>query len=178
MIHENTEMRWYVVHTYSGYENKVKTSLEKIIENRDIAHLITDVKIPMETVVEKTATGETKTSERKLYPAYVFVKMIMTDETWHVVRNITGATGFVGPGSRPVPLTDEEVESLGVETLRFKEPSFKVGDSVKIIGGPMAGFTGTVQEIFPETGKVKVNASVFGRSTPVDLDISNIESDI
>ena len=132
MIHENRETRWYVVHTYSGYENKVKTNLEKIIENRGISDMIMDVKIPTETVVETTATGETKTREHKLFPAYVFVKMIMTDETWHVVRNITGATGFVGPGSRPVPLTDEEVEALGVETVRPKELSFKIGDNVKI----------------------------------------------
>ena len=178
MIHENTEMRWYVVHTYSGYENKVKTNLEKIIENRDISHMITDVKVPTETIVETTASGETKTSEHKLFPAYVFVKMIMTDETWHVVRNITGATGFVGPGSRPVPLIDAEVEALGVETVRPKELSFKVGDTVKITSGPMAGFSGTVQIISPDGKKVTVNASVFGRETPVELDSSNIELEI
>ena len=178
MIHENRETRWYVVHTYSGYENKVKTNLEKIIENRGISDMIMDVKIPTETVVETTATGETKTKEHKLFPAYVFVKMIMTDETWHVVRNITGATGFVGPGSRPVPLTDEEVEALGVETVRQKELSFKVGDNVKITSGPMAGFSGIVQQISDDNKKVTVNASVFGRSTPVELDVSNIESEI
>lgn len=178
MIHENRETRWYVVHTYSGYENKVKTNLEKIIENRGISDMIMDVKIPTETVVETTATGETKTREHKLFPAYVFVKMIMTDETWHVVRNITGATGFVGPGSRPVPLTDEEVEALGVETVRPKELSFKIGDSVKITSGPMAGFSGVVQQISEDSKKVTVNASVFGRSTPVELDASNIEPEI
>ena len=178
MIHENRETRWYVVHTYSGYENKVKTNLEKIIENRGISDMIMDVKIPTETVVETTATGETKTREHKLFPAYVFVKMIMTDETWHVVRNITGATGFVGPGSRPVPLTDEEVEALGVETVRQKELSFKVGDNVKITSGPMAGFSGIVQQISDDNKKVTVNASVFGRSTPVELDVSNIEAEI
>lgn len=178
MIHENRETRWYVVHTYSGYENKVKTNLEKIIENRGISDMIMDVKIPTETVVETTATGETKTREHKLFPAYVFVKMIMTDETWHVVRNITGATGFVGPGSRPVPLTDEEVEALGVETVRPKELSFKIGDNVKITGGPMAGFSGVVQQISEDSKKVTVNASVFGRSTPVELDASNIEPEI
>ncbi|MBR0235259.1 MAG: transcription termination/antitermination factor NusG [Clostridia bacterium] len=178
MIHENRETRWYVVHTYSGYENKVKTNLEKIIENRGISDMIMDVKIPTETVVETTATGETKTREHKLFPAYVFVKMIMTDETWHVVRNITGATGFVGPGSRPVPLTDEEVEALGVETVRPKELSFKIGDNVKITSGPMAGFSGVVQQISEDSKKVTVNASVFGRSTPVELDASNIEPEI
>jgi len=175
MIHENTETRWYVVHTYSGYENKVKTNLEKIIENRGISHLITDVRIPTETVTETTASGEIKTAEHKLFPSYVLVKMIMTDETWHVVRNITGATGFVGPGSRPVPLTDAEVEALGVETEKQAELAFKVGDSVKIIGGPMTGFSGTVAEISSDNKKVTVNASVFGRITPVELDAANIE---
>jgi len=175
MIHENNETRWYVVHTYSGYENKVKTNLEKIIENRGISHLITDVKIPVETVVDTGANGETKSAEHKLFPSYVLVKMIMTDETWHVVRNITGATGFVGPGSRPVPLTDKEVEALGVETERQKGLSFSVGDTVKITGGPMVGFSGTIQAISPDCKKITVNASVFGRITPVELDASNAE---
>ncbi len=175
MIHENTETRWYVVHTYSGYENKVKTNLEKIIENRGISDLISDVRVPIEVSEETTASGDTKTSEHKLFPSYVLVKMIMTDATWHVVRNITGVTGFVGPGSRPVPLTDSEVEALGVEKERHAELSFSVGDSVKIIGGPMSGFSGTVQEISADFKKVTVNASVFGRITPVELDASNIE---
>ncbi|MBQ0125152.1 MAG: transcription termination/antitermination factor NusG [Clostridiales bacterium] len=175
MINENKEPRWYVVHTYSGYENKVKTNLEKIIENRGLSDLIMDVRIPLETVVETTASGETKTTEHKLFPAYVLVKMIMSDETWHVVRNITGATGFVGPGSSPVPLTDKEVEALGVEAERQKDLSFAVGSSVKIIGGPMAGFSGTVQEISADSKKVTVNASVFGRITPVELDAVNVE---
>lgn len=175
MIHENKETRWYVVHTYSGYENKVKTNLEKIIENRGISHLITDVRIPTEAVIDTSAEGEKKSSEHKVFPSYVFVKMIMTDETWHVVRNITGATGFVGPGSRPVSLTDKEVEALGVETQREKDLAFAVGDSVKITSGPMTGFSGTVQEISPDHKKVTVNASVFGRITPVELDASNIE---
>jgi len=175
MIRENTETRWYVVHTYSGYENKVKTNLEKIIENRGISDLISDVRVPIEVAEETTASGETKTSEHKLFPSYVLVKMIMTDATWHVVRNITGVTGFVGPGSRPVPLTDEEVEALGVEAGKATELAFSVGDSVKIIGGPMAGFSGTVQEISSDMKKVTVNASVFGRITPVELDASNIE---
>lgn len=175
MIHENNETRWYVVHTYSGYENKVKTNLEKIIENRGISHLITDVRIPTETVEETKSNGEIKTYERKLFPAYVLVKMIMSDETWHVVRNVTGATGFVGPGSRPVPLTDEEVAALGVETVVQKELSFTVGSNVKIISGPMAKFSGVVDSISEDNKKVKVNVSVFGRVTPVELDVSDIE---
>lgn len=175
MIRENSESRWYVVHTYSGYENKVKTNLEKIIENRGISDLISDVRVPLEITEETNASGETKTSEHKLFPSYVLVKMIMTDATWHVVRNITGVTGFVGPGSRPVPLTDAEVEALGVETERPAELSFAVGDSVKIVGGPMAGFSGTVAEISADFKKVTVNASVFGRITPVELDAANIE---
>ena len=168
MIHENTETRCYVVHTYSGYENKVKTNLEKIIENRGISHLITDVRIPTETVTETNASGETKTTEHKLFPSYVLVKMIMTDETWHVVRNITGATGFVGPGSRPVPLTDAEVEALGVESVVQKELAFKVGDSVKIIGGPMSGFSGTVAEISSDNKKSRSMLPYSDASHPLN----------
>lgn len=112
----STELKWYILHTYSGYENKVKTTLEKLIENRGIQDMISDVIVPTATVETTTASGEAKTKEEKLFPSYVLVKMMMTDETWHIVRNITGATGFVGPGSRPVPLSDAEVEALGVDT--------------------------------------------------------------
>ncbi len=171
--------KWYVVHTYSGYENKVKTNLEKIIENRGISHLITDVKIPVELVKETTTAGDTKEIESKVFPSYVFVKMVMTDETWHIVMTITGATGFVGPGSRPVPLTDREVEKLGVEapSKTTTTTAFKVGDSVSIKSGPMAGFTGTISEISPDLKKVTVNASIFGHQTPVELDITSITLD-
>jgi transcriptional antiterminator NusG len=166
---------WYVVHTYTGYENKVLQSLEKIIENRGIGDLIQTVKIPTEIVVEMTDKGE-KEIERKLFPSYVFVKMVMTDETWHIVMTITGATGFVGPGSRPVPLTDKEVEALGVESAAktATTTAFKVGDSVSIKSGPMTGFIGTISEISPDLKKVTVIASVFGRQTPVELDITSI----
>jgi transcription termination/antitermination factor nusG len=170
--------KWYVVHTYSGYENKVKTNLEKIIENRGISHLITDVRIPVELTSETNAEGVTKESESKIFPSYVFVKMVMTDETWHIVMTITGATGFVGPGSRPVPLTDKEVEALGVDSAaKTATTSFKVGDSVSIKSGPMSGFVGTISEISPDLKKVTVTASVFGRQTPVELDISSIAAE-
>ncbi len=173
-IDSNNEARWYVVHTYSGYENKVKTNLEKIIENRGISHLISEVRVPVEKIIETNADGVQKEVEVKLFPAYVLVKMVMTDETWHVVRNITGSTGFVGPGSRPVPLTDAEVEALGVET-RVEGSKFKEGDEVKIVVGPMSGFTGKVSSISDNGKKVTVLASVFGRETPVELDSSSIE---
>lgn len=158
---------WYVVHTYTGYENKVLQSLEKIIENRGISELIQAVKIPTETVTELTENGE-KEIERKLFPSYVFVKMIMNDEMWHIVRNTTGVTGFVGPGSRPVPLSEEEVEKLGVDP-RVIEVRFAVGDSVRICAGPLSGFIGVVDEISADKKTVKVTASMFGRETKVEL---------
>lgn len=163
---------WYVVHTYTGYENKVLQSLEKIIENRGIGDLIQAVKIPTEIVVEMTDKGE-KEIERKLFPSYVFVKMVMNDEMWHIIRNTTGVTGFVGPGSRPVPLTDEEVERMGVE-VRTIEIKFSVGDNVRIMDGPLSGFIGLVEEISPDMKKVKVSASLFGRETKVELDSNQV----
>lgn len=174
MEEASNELRWYVVHTYSGYENKVKTNLEKIIENRGLQEVITDVRVPVEVVSSTGTDGETKEKEEKLFPGYVLVKMIMSDATWHVVRNITGATGFVGPGSRPVPLTDAEVEALGVDTKIFTT-KFAVGDSVKIKSGPMSGFEGKVSVIAADCKTVTVLASVFGRETPVELDASSIE---
>lgn len=170
---ESVGPRWYVAHTYSGYENKVKTNLEKIVENRGLHHLIMDVRIPVEIVVEQN-DGDEKEVENKVFPSYVLVKMIMSDESWHVVRNIRGVTGFVGPGSKPVPLTDEEVAAIGVET-RIVSLSYDVGDSVKITSGPLAGFIGTVQEISDDKKKIKVLASMFGRETPVELDADSVE---
>ena len=170
----STELKWYILHTYSGYENKVKTTLEKLIENRGIQDMISDVRVPMETVETTTASGEAKTKEEKLFPSYVLVKMMMTDETWHIVRNITGATGFVGPGSRPVPLPDAEVEALGVDT-KTVTTSFAVGDNVKIKNGPMANFEGTISAVSADCKTVTVLASVFGRETPVELDAQSIE---
>ena len=169
---------WYVVHTYSGYENKVAKNLEKIVENRNMGHLIQEIKIPLETVVEVTNGGseseQSKESERKLFPSYVLVKMIMTDESWHVVRNVRGVTSFVGPGSKPIPLTDKEVDFLGVES-RVIEIDYGVGDNVVITGGPMKDFIGVVEEISEDKRKVKVIASMFGRETPIELDSSFVK---
>ena len=168
-------LRWYVVHTYSGYENKVKTNLEKIVENRGLQDLIYDIKIPTETVWEGEGENR-KQVEVKLFPSYVMVKMIMNDKSWHVIRNITGVTGFVGPGSAPVPLTDAEVEALGVESSGLL-PSlgFAVGDTVRITSGAMKDFIGRVDEISPDHKKIKVLASFFGRETPVELDADDVE---
>ena len=165
--------RWYVAHTYSGYENKVKTNLEKIVENRGLHHLIMDVQIPVETVTEGSGDS-VKEVEEKVFPCYVLIKMVMTDESWHVVRNITGVTGFVGPGSRPIPLTDEEVAAIGVEKS-VVTLDFEVGDSVKIVSGAIEGFIGRVEKISEDKKKVVVMASMFGRETPVELDTSCVE---
>ncbi len=140
------EAKWYVVHTYSGYENKVASNLEKTVENHSLQNLIFEIRVPTEKVTEIAANGKTKEVERKIFPGYVIVKMILTDESWYAVRNIRGCTGFVGPSSKPIPLTDEEVERLGVET-RNVEVSYNVGDSVQITDGPLEGFIGTVEEI-------------------------------
>ena len=170
-----SEAKWYVVHTYSGYENKVASNLEKIVENRNLHHLIMDIKIPVEKVVK--VNGETtKEVEHKLFPSYVIVKMIMNDESWHAVRNIRGVTGFVGPDSKPVELTDEEVEKMGVE-IKVVDLTFEVGDMIKVLSGPFAGYTGKVEEISPDKKKVKVVVSLFGRDTPVELDTSVVKAD-
>ncbi len=166
--------RWYVAHTYSGYENKVKTNLEKIVENRALQDKIFDIQIP--TVIEVVQEGEvTKEVESKVFPSYVMIKMVMSDETWHVVRNITGVTGFVGPGSRPIPLSDDEVAAMGVEKPATTVLTFEVGDSVKIIAGALNGFIGRVEEISEDKKKIKVMASMFGRETPVELESSSVE---
>ena len=168
----NVGLRWYVAHTYSGYENKVKTSLEKIVENRGLGNLIYDIKIPVETVVEKDGDTE-KEVEVKVFPSYVLIKMIVTDDSWYVVRNIRGVTGFVGPASKPVPLTDAEVESLGVEKHSV-EVGYKVGDLVNIIDGPLKDFQGTVTAVDLENGSVSVNISMFGRETPAEFELDQI----
>ena len=171
---ENTPL-WYVVHTYSGYENKVATNLEKMVENRGISDLIQDIRIPTELVSEITPDGDKpKEVERKLYPCYVFVKMVMNPETWHIVRNTTGVTGFVGPGSAPTPLSPAEVEAMGVE-IKVIEVNYAVGDSVKICSGPLSGFIGVVEEISADMTKVTVSASLFGRETKVELDTDQVE---
>lgn len=166
--------KWYVAHTYSGYENTVKATIEKAVDNRNMGDLIHAVNIPMETVTEITDSG-TKTVERKVFPGYVLVKMILTDETWHLVRNVRGVTGFVGSGSKPIPLTEEEIAGLGVEK-REVMVGYQLGDSVKITDGALESFLGTVEEIDLERSKVRVIVSMFGRETPVELDLDQIES--
>ena len=165
--------RWYVIHTYSGYENKVAGNIEKIVENRKLSNMIFDVKVPTEKVVEVTGSGGEKEIERKLFPSYVLVKMVMNDESWHIIRNTTGVTGFVGPGSRPVPLSESEVEKLGVE-VKVIEIKFAVGDNVRITGGPLSGLIGLVEGISPDKTKVNVSASMFGRELKVELDVSQV----
>ena len=165
--------RWYVAHTYAGYENKVKDSLEKIVENRALGHLIFDIRIPVEKVIEKNGDVE-KEVEYKIFPSYVYIKMCMTDESWHAVRNITGVTGFVGPGSRPTPLTPEEVEALNIEEVKVKL-SFKVGDMVEVVNGLFEGYFGVVQSISDDLKNVTVLVKRGRRDMPVELDASMIK---
>lgn len=164
---------WYVVHTYSGYENKVATTLQSVVENRKMQDLIQEVRVPTETVTEITDTGKRKEVERKIFPGYVLIKMVMTNETWYVVRNTRGCTGFVGPESKPVPLTEEEVARLGVDIKQIRV-GYEVGDSVKVVDGPLEGFIGVVDEIDLEKNKVRVTVSMFGRETPVELELDQI----
>lgn len=168
----NVGERWYVAHTYSGYENKVKASLEKIVENRGLGHLIFDVRVPVEIVTEQNG-DQTKEKEIKLFPAYVFVKMIMTEESWHAVRNITGVTGFVGPGSRPTPLSQEEVYNLNIEARRV-ELKFKVGDKVVIDDERFGNPTGVVQAVSDDLKTVTVLISMGRLPRPVNFDASKI----
>ena len=168
------ELKWYVAHTYSGYENTVAMSIEQAVENRNMHDLIAEVSIPLETVTEIGENGP-KTVERKVFPGYVLVKMIMTDETWHLVRNIRGVTGFVGSGNKAIPLTEEEIAALGVEK-REVVVGYGVGDSVKITDGALASFIGTVEELDTERGKVRVVVSMFGRETPVELELDQVET--
>lgn len=167
------EAKWYVVHTYSGYENAVADTIGKAAENRKMQDLILEINIPMETVTE-IADSQTKTVERKVFPGYVLVKMVMTDESWHLVRNVRGVTGFVGSGNKAVPLTDAEIAALGVEKHDIVV-NFEVGSNVKVTDGPLEGFFGTVDEIELEKSRVRVIVSMFGRETPVDLDFDQIE---
>ena len=157
------EAKWYVVHTYSGYENKVAQNLEKLVENRNMQDVIFDIKVP------------THEYERKVFPGYVLIKMIVTDDSWFVVRNIRGVTGFVGPSSNPVPLNDDEVASLGIEK-RVIEVGYDVNDNVRIVDGPLEGFEGVVEELDTAKNYVKVKISMFGRETPVELELDQVES--
>ena len=165
--------KWYVVHTYSAYENTVKATLEKTVETRHLQDLIQAVSIPMETVTEITENGP-KTIERKVFPGYVLVKMVLTDETWYVVKNVRGATGFVGDGNKPIPLTEDEIAQLGIEKREIVV-GYGVGDSVTINDGPLTSFIGTVEEVDVEKNKVRVVVSMFGRETPVELELDQVE---
>ncbi len=166
--------KWYVVHTYSGYENKVKATIEKMVENRGMIDDIFEVVVPTEEYID-TKGGNKKVKERKLFPGYVLVKMIINDVSWYLVRNTRGVTGFVGPGSKPVPLSDEEVRALGVQDVTLPSIDLKEGDAVKVITGPFENFMGTVDSINLEKEKVKVYVSMFGRETLVELDFDQIE---
>jgi transcriptional antiterminator NusG len=173
MKQESQGSRWYVVHTYSGHENKVKVNIEKLVENRGMQDTIFEVRVPVEEVPE-VKNGKKKIKERKMFPSYVIIKMIMTDESWYLVRNTRGVTGFVGPGSKPVPLTDEEVKALGVID-RLPPIELEVGDTIKVKEGPFEDFIGTVESISQEKRKVKAFVSMFGRETIIELDYDQIE---
>ena len=164
--------KWYVVHTYSGYENKVKSNIEKMVEYRGMQDLIEEVVIPTEEIME-LKNGQRKIKTRKLYPGYVVIKMIVNNETWYLVRNTEGVTGFVGHGSDPIPLSKEEVVRMGVEKMRI-DLDVEVGDTIRVIGGPFEGQLGIVEEISPEKQIVKARVSMFGRDTPVELEFSQV----
>lgn len=167
------QSKWYVVHTFSGYENKVATNLEKIVENRHLQDWIQEVRVPTETVVE-VKDNQRKEVERKIFPGYVLVKMVLTDDSWFVVRNVRGCTGFVGPNGKPVPLTEKEIAALGVEKKEIVI-DYKVGDTVKIVDGPLENFSGIVEEIDTEKDMVRVTISMFGRETSVELELEQAE---
>ncbi len=166
--------KWYVIHTYSGYENKVAQNIEKVVENHKLHDLVPEVRVPTETVTE-IKDDKTREVERKIFPGYVLVKMILTDDSWYVVRNIRGVTGFVGPSSKPIPLSEEEVAKLGVEAKQV-EVDYAVGDNVKVIHGPLEGFSGVVEELDVENNLVKVTVSMFGRETPVELELNQVQT--
>ena len=167
------EPRWYVVHTYSGYENKVKTDLEKMIKNRELQDYFFDIIVPMEEQIE-IKDGKTKTNLKKVFPGYVLVKMIVTEQTWCIVRNTRGVTGFVGSGTDPIPLTDSEIRKMGFDIQSFNI-NYEINDQIRVITGPFENFTGTVISINKEKHKVKVMISMFGRETPVDVDFTEVE---
>ena len=170
-----SEASWYVVHTYSGYENAVKTTIEKLISNRHLEDMIQDLQIPLEKVTEINSEGAAKEVEQKVFPGYVLIKMVMTDDTWHLVRNVRGVTGFVGEASnKPIPLTEDEVLALGMEKHEIVV-LYKVGDRVRINDGPLESFTGLVDEIDPEKNRVSVVVSMFGRETPVEMELDQVE---
>ena len=172
------DAKWYVAHTYSGYENAVKTSIEKFVTGRGMEDQILRIEVPMETVTEVSESGEAKEVERKVFPGYVLVKMVMTDETWHLVRNVRGVTGFVGfvdGSNKAIPLAEEEVLAMGMEKHEIIV-KYAVGDHVRIVDGPLSTFTGVVEEIEPEKNRVSVMVSMFGRETPVEMELDQVET--
>ncbi|MCQ2554832.1 MAG: transcription termination/antitermination protein NusG [Clostridia bacterium] len=168
----DTNPRWYAVHTYSGHENKVKMNIEKMVENRGMQDVILEVTIPMEDVIEMK-DGERKLKTRKKFPSYVIIKMIVTDEAWYLVRNTQGVTGFLGHGSEPIPLTDEEVARMGIEKVNI-ELDVSVGETVNVVNGPFEGFAGVVEDVNVEKQTLKVKVSMFGRDTPVELEFAQV----
>ena len=178
MSQENQEIqpKWYVVHTYSGYENKVKTDLEKTIKNRELEEFFFDIVVPMEEQIE-IKDGKRKTNLKKVFPGYVLIKMIVTEESWYIVRNTRGVTGFVGSGADPIPLTDEEIRNMGFEDAQINI-DYDVNDTVRVTNGPLLDFVGIVQEINKEKHKVKVLVSMFGRETPEELEFSQVQKAI
>ena len=175
MSQENNELvpRWYVIHTYSGYENKVKTDLENTIKNRELGEYFFDIIVPMEEQIEIN-DGKRKTNLKKVFPGYVLIKMIVTEKTWYIVRNTRGVTGFVGSGTDPIPLTEDEIRAMGFEISEVNI-DYDVNDSVRVMDGPLQDFVGTVTEINKEKHKVKVLVSMFGRETPVELEFSQVQ---
>src|SRR5574344_921184 len=175
MSQENKELlpKWYVVHTYSGYENKVKTDLEKTVKNRELEDYFFEIIVPMEEQIE-IKDGKRKANLKKVFPGYVLIKMVVTEQTWYVVRNTRGVTGFVGSGTDPIPLTEEEIRKMGFEVSEIKF-DYDVNDSIQVIEGPFKDYIGTVQEINKDKHRVKVLVSMFGRETPVDLDLSQVQ---
>ena len=169
----DTVPRWYVVHTYSGYENKVKADLEKTIKNRELEEYFFDIIVPMEEQIE-IKDGQKKTNLKKVFPGYVLVKMIVTEQTWYIVRNTRGVTSFVGSGTDPIPLTDEEIRKMWFESVPVNV-DYVVNDNIKILGGPLDGYTGIVKEIKKDKNKVVVLVSMFGRETPVELEFSQVQ---
>ncbi len=167
-----SEAKWYVVHTYSGYENKVKANIDKTIENRHLEEQILEVRVPMQEVVE-LKNGTQKVAQKKMFPGYVMIHMIMNDDTWYVVRNTRGVTGFVGPGSKPVPLTDAEINALGIMDVNVVV-DYQVGETIVVISGAWKDTVGVVREVNPQKQSLKINVELFGRETPVEIQFSEV----
>lgn len=172
-VEETNEAKWYVVHTYSGYENKVKDGLDKLIDNRNLRDQIKEIRVPMREVVE-TKDGKTKVSEKKLFPGYVMINMILSDDIWYIIRNTRGVTGFVGPEAKPIPLSEDELVTMGFLEKPIVVDEFKVGDMVTVTEGPLEGYQGEINEVIPAQSKVRVNLSMFGRLTPTELEFNQI----